>query len=448
MKVVALLAVCLSSLFVAVAEAEYPIACWTYMRFEEQTRPPAVVVKDWKELGITHPLMPVTNAKSDKAAVLDMLDLCHKAGLKAIMCDERVDNPAIVRLLNKGNKPESYRNSVRSALADWGAHPACAGFYVYDEPDSNIVDSVILAAQICRQEDASKIWYVNLLPWYNWIGPRLGCNDYAKYIERVVSECGLDSMGYDFYEQQNELTGVDKGTDLYFTNLRHWMELSMRRKKFRFNVTQICMNLYNYRINSQDDFRWQISTAAAFGAKAINWFYPDMSSAVQGCSQNYRNAPINMFGERTSTYEWMATENRLFQRQYGSEFMRLTIEKVAMTGKTFGGVARFDGDKDVVAVSSPDPVLISFFRDNQGVRYMAAVNLSRSISRHVLFTFASSVTPYQRLFTRQYAKLSTNADPVAERDAGGRQPHRAGRYLAPGQLLLVKLHRNAQNYDL
>ena len=104
--------------------------------------------------------------------------------------------------------------------------------------------------------------------------------------------------------------------------------------------------------------------------------------------------------------------------------------------------------KSVVAVSSPDPVLISFFRDNQGVRYMAAVNLSRSISRHVLFTFASSVTPYQRLFTRQYAKLSTNADPVAERDAGGRQPHRAGRYLAPGQLLLVKLHRNAQNYDL
>ena len=177
------------------------------------------------------------------------------------------------------------------------------------------------------------------------------------------------------------------------------------------------------------------------GAKAINWFYPDMSSAVQGCAQNYRNTPINMFGERTRTYELMSMENRIFQRQYGSEFMRLSIESAAMTGKALGGMTEFKGDADLVKVVSPDPVLVSFFRDAQGVRYMAAVNLSRSVSRHVNFTFSPEVAPYQRVFTRKYVKLSTNADPVAEREAGGRAPHRAGRFLAPGQLLLVKLER-------
>ena len=430
--------------FAAIAaekSTEYPIACWTYMRFEEQTRPVEQVVKDWKELGINLPIMPVTSGKTDKAAVLHMLDLCHAAGLRALMTEERLYVPAIKRLRSTGDE-NAYRQGIRESLADWGKHPACAGFFLWDEPDSNDVAVVTQAARICRQEDPSKIWYVNLLPWYDWIGPRLGNNDYADYLDKFAAASALDSLGYDFYEQQDEVTGSEKGTDLYFTNLRQWMELTLRRPGFRFNVTQVCVNLYNYRIRSQDDFRWQISTAAAMGAKGLNWFYPDMSSAVQGCKQNYREAPITMFGERSHTYGWMSTELRLFQRQYGSEFMRLSIESAAMTKNPRGGVKLFGGDADVVRVDSPDPVLISFFRDNDGVRYMAAVHLGREFSRHVNFTFSPDVVPYQRLFTQKYEKLSTSADPVAERDAGGRAPHRAGRYLAPGQLLLVRLSGN------
>lgn len=419
----------------------YPMMCWTYMRFEEQTRPAEQIVKDWKELGITHPLMPVTSGSTDKAAVRHMLDLCHGAGLHAIMCEERLYVPAIRRLQKTGDEA-AYRKGVRESLSDWGGHPACAGFFLWDEPDSNDVAVLTFAARICKEEDSSKFWYVNLLPWYDWIGPRIGNPNYADYLDKFAAAATLDSLGYDFYEQQNELTGRDKGTDLYFTNLRQWMELSLRRPGFSFNVTQLCVSLYNYRISSQDDFRWQISTAAAMGAKGLNWFYPDMSSAVQSCAQNYREAPITMFGERSHTYGWMSTEIRLFQRQYGSEFMRLKIESAAMTSKPRGGVKQFTGDADVVKIESPDPVLVSFFRDAEGVRYMAAVNLSRDVSRHVLFTFAPGVTPHQRLFTRKYKRLSTNADPVAEREAGGRAPHRAGRFLAPGQLLLVKLERD------
>ena len=423
-------------------EQTYPIACWTYMRFEEQTRPVEQVVKDWKDLGISHPIMPVTCGKTDKAAVRHMLDLCAEAELRALMTDERVDAVAI-RRLQKTDDKKAYLSGVREALSDWGAHPACAGFFLWDEPDSNDVAVVTLASRICRRADPSKIWYVNLLPWYEWIGPRIGNNDYADYIFKVTEACGLDSMGYDFYEQQNELNGAERGTDLYFTNLRHWMELTLRRPGFRFNVTQVCVNLYNYRLNSQDDFRWQISTAAAMGAKGINWFYPDMSSAVQPCAQNYRNAPINEFGERSQTFEWMSVENRHFQRQYGSEFMRLSIQSAAMTQKARGGLPLFEKDEDVLRVDAPYPVLISFFRDSGGVRYMAAVNLDRSRSQHATFTFSPSLTPFQRVFTRKYVKLSTTADPVAERDAGGRHAHRAGRYLAPGQMLLVKLVKNS-----
>ena len=421
-------------------EATYPIACWTYMRFEEQTRPVEQVVKDWKDLGITHPLMPGVNGKTDKAAVRHMLDLCHAAGLHAIMTDDRVDNAAIFRLI-RTRDVEEYRKGVREALADWGSHPGVGGFYMFDEPVSNHVNGVCVAARVCREEDPSKIWYVNLLPWYDWIGPRIGNNDYADYLDKITKASGLDSMGYDFYEQQNELTGLEKGTDLYFTNLRQWMELTLRRPGFRYNVTQVCVNLYNYRLNSQDDFRWQISTAAAMGAKAINWFYPDMSSKVQGIGENYREAPINVFGERTQTYQWMSTELRIFQREYGSEFMRLQIESAWMVGATYGGVKAFAKgcDPDVWGVSSADPVLVSFFHDAEGVRYMAAVNLSRRTSRHIHYVFNPDVKPYRRLFTQKYEPLRTATDAVGARTAGERAPNRAANFLAPGQMLLVKL---------
>ena len=420
--------------------AVFPVSCWTYMRFEQQTRPAESVVRDWKDLGITHPLMPVTSGRTDKAAVRRMLDLCGGAGLKVLMCDERVDNPAIMRLRDS-RSIEAYRKGVRAALADWGSHPAVAGFYLYDEPDSNIVSAVCAAARVCREEDPSKIWYLNLLPWYDWIGPRIGCQNYAVYLDRVAERSGLLSMGYDFYEQQNEVSGPAKGENLHFLNLRQWMELSLRRPGFRFSFTPICLDSYNYRVRSQDDLRWQINTAVAMGAKALVWYYPDMSSAVQGCSQNNRNAPINVFGERTASFEWLSYENRLFQRQYGSVFAGLSIESAWMTGEPLGGIAKFAGDAEVAAVASPDRVLVSFFRDAGGVRYMAAVNLSRDFSRHVNFTFAPAVSPHQRVFTREWVKLATNADPVAERDAGGRAPHRAGRYLAPGQIILVRLDR-------
>ena len=128
MKMLIVAVVTLTAVSAVVAEEakQYPIACWTYMRFEEQTRPVEQEVKDWKDLGINLPIMPVTCGKTDKAAVLHMLDLCHAAGLRALMTEERLYVPAIRRLQKTGDE-KTYRKGIRESLADWGSHPACAG---------------------------------------------------------------------------------------------------------------------------------------------------------------------------------------------------------------------------------------------------------------------------------------------------------------------------------
>ena len=420
-------------------EAVYPIMCWTYMQFEEQTRPVEQVVKDWKDLGITHPLMPGTTPKTDKAAVRHMLDLCNEAGLKPLMNDSRVRG-GCYEFMRDGNA-EAYRAGVRSALADWGTHPAVSGFFLFDEPTSNMTAGICACAKMCREIDPGKFWYLNLLPWYDWIADTIGSPAYAPYLDRMADDATLPEIGYDCYSQQNEVDRT-QGEDVYFNNLREWMELTKRRPGFRYNVTQLCVPHHHYVIASVDDFRWQISTAAAMGAKGICWFYVDMSSKVQGRGENYREAPINEFGERTQTYQWLSTENRIFQREYGSEFMRLTIEGAYMVHREAkGGVPLFAGDRDVLSVSGPTPVLVSFFHDDEGVRYMAAVNLSRKQSAHVNFLFHPDVKPFRRLFAREYVPMHTATDPVGARTVDSRPGNRAANFLAPGQLLLVKLAR-------
>ena len=419
-------------------EATYPIGCWTYMDFEDQTRPVEQVVKDWQELGITHPLMPATSARTDQAAVRHMLDLCQKAGLHPIMTDARVDTRAIGTLQHTRDA-EAYRCGVRAALDDWGSHPAVSGFFLHDEPPSNQTVAVCSAARVCLEEDASKIWYLNLLPWYDWIGERIGSKTYAPYLDKMAAESGLASLGYDCYAHQNQIEG--SGLGIYFNNLREWMELTIRRPGFRYTVTQLCVSHQYTVIRSIDDYRWQINTAAAMGAKSIVWFFVDMSFRDQRRSENFREAPINVFGERTENYRWLSTENRIFQRQFGSEFMRLAIEGAWMTKVSHGGVKLFTrgSDADVLDVSSVEPVLVSFFHDDEGVRYLAAVNLSRKLSSQVRYVFAPDVKPLQRLFSRRYEPLRTASDPVGAHSAGAPASHSAANFLAPGQLLLVKL---------
>ena len=48
-----------------------------------------------------------------------------------------------------------------------------------------------------------------------------------------------------------------------------------------------------------------------------------------------------------------------------------------MTQKARGGLKLYEEDADVVRISSPYPLIVSFFRDAQGVRYMAAVRRIR-----------------------------------------------------------------------
>ena len=411
----------------------YPVLCWTYYAFTNRLDD-ARTVADWKALGINRPLSPRVDGNTDKAAFRAFLDRCFAAGIRPYVYDTRIADVGNIRRLirEKNDGGATYRALVREVVADWGGHPAVSGFYVGDEPDAPDASATFLAARIQCEEAPRLEPLLNLLPWFSWIGPRIGAKSLGEYLDRCRRESGLDFLGYDCYAQQKHGRAA-KDIDDYFVNLREWAAFG-KRSGVRWNTTLLCTPHYGYTIESADDFRWQISTAAAMGAKGLSWFYPDMH---MGPHDNYRNAPINALGERSETFGWLSTEMRLFQRQFGAALMDLRWEAAFCAGRTCGGLPALASvtNGPVRAVSSRDGALVSFFTDARGASYVALVALARSVSDGLNVTFAPDVEPVA-LTWNGWKSLSTVFDPL---DREKRGPHTVFLHAAPGQLFLVRL---------
>ena len=424
---------------------EYPIGCWTFMT-QERSRPVDQVVKDWKDLGITHPMSPAFGTGSDKAVMRRMLDLCEREGLHLIVHDERVHLLGAIRA-KIGKDDSAYRTNVVAAAADWSGHPAFAGFHLYDEPRKQHNAAVFKAAKIIRETVPGKMCFLNLLPWYDWIHKFTGATACAPYLDMMARETGLDLLSYDLYDHMAEGEfGETKGLDYYFENLREWMAFTIRNPGKRFWVTGLCTSHASRVVGDQADYRWQISTAAAMGAKGIIWYYPDHRPRPSETLGNSRDHPINILGERTEYFDRLSFENRIFRNWFGAEFMRLTVESAWLVNIERGGLKPFGGNGDVLAVESSNrPALVSFFHDAESVRYMALVNLDRRRTAYISVTVADHVEPAQLSYYRTYEKKGVTVDPVLARRYGKSTAGKFACHMAPGQLALVRLGRRDQS---
>jgi len=404
-------------------ESAYPVMCWTNYRFEEALDWD-YTVDNWVRLGINRPLTPVVDGKTDKARFRAFLDTCHAAGLKVYVYDNRIAGDGLASTFLKTKDEAAYRAACRAVRTDWADHPAVCGFYVHDEPDAPDASATFRAARIQLEEIPGKEPFLNLLPFSPALADRIGSKELIPYLERCARESGLKFFGYDCYVQQERRKSR---LDFYFSNLRGWSTFG-KQSGNRWNTTLLCSQHFNYELSRPDDFRWQISTAAAMGANGLCWFYPDHHT---GPHLNYRDAPIDAFGERTETFAWMGREMRLFQHQFGAEFAKLRFESAAMVACAYGGIPEFKGDADLTDVGGLNdkkaPFLVSFFRDAKGVRYAVIVNLNQEVggSCRLRLAFAKGVVPFTKGWN-DWRKLSPTQHFV---------------YLAPGQLELLRLER-------
>ncbi len=403
--------------------ALYPIGFWNYPAVNVT---PLSEVARWEECGITCNQTPFFNYASHAPALLTaFLDEMHARGMKAFVCVSDLDFRRYV------NDPSGFRPVFERAYADFGHHPATYGFFIGDEPlHKPEFDACVEAYRVMREVAPELTPLLNFNPY--WMGIEtdfLGGKPFAEWLDNFIDASGCPLICYDCYWQMNP---DEEGTNMYFLNLNHYTSAAKRKGIMVWNTALSCGH-FRYRVPSEDDLRWQLSTTVASGCNGLLWFL----YYGQNVANNYRGAPVDELGEESDTYRAMRRVQRIFHRRYGELMTTLRHEKTWHFCKAYGNypiyltyeIPHLRKCESVHGL----PGIISTFRDEAGRQYIVLVNNSPKESGLFRLWMDPGVTRCDRYWdgNKPINFIASHHDA----EYGASENHtQVGVWLAPGQM--------------
>lgn len=370
---------------------KYDISFWNYRPLGERDETEAVA--EWKDAGITLPMtFEYDPARHDKARMLRLLDECAKEGMKAIVCDART---RYHRLAERGEA--RFREDVAAAVADFGAHSAVFGFHVGDEPDKNSWEDAVAAYRIVAEAAPHLTPFLNMFPYWDGsfadvVGPD-SPEEYADLLVDFVRRTGAKLVSFDSYGQCAYMDR-EQNQDAHLRNFRIFGKV-VRETGARLFVSLLSVGHWAYRVPTDDDIRWQIYTSVAHGATGFHWF-----SFYQGTLDgNYRENPVNLFGERTDTFRRLSYQDRVFLRFFAPKLERCRFDGVSYYYKNWGGFPLFAGTKELKSiqpvVNAASVAVTRWVRDDGSPAY-TFVNMDRENPTKIRLAFEGSLSKHDR----------------------------------------------------
>ena len=347
----------------------FPIGFWNYVPCGKID--PEQSAKDWKELGMSLAMSCDYLSPADKEFMLKNLDAAKAEGIKIIVCDCRVNWR---NLTAKGEK--DYRRDVDKAIKDFGSHPAFYAFHVGDEPDKTTWDDMLKATKIVAEKSRP---FVNHFPYYDEdFAERVGVADHNGFTDKLkhmIKSTGADILSYDCYAQCR-IHGREEGIENYFMNLNNYYAAA-KDCNVPMWTSLLSVGHWNYSVPSEDELRWQISTAVAHGAKGILWFY------VYGrfLESSYRQSPFDQYYRRTQTFENLARQNKLFRDYLAPRLANAELIETFHVGKSYGGTKLYSTHAIkgfIINRQYNNPLILSRFKDEDGKEFIFAVNNSQN----------------------------------------------------------------------
>ena len=339
-----------------------------------------------------------------------LLDACRDNNVKAIVFDPRV-TPAWDKPFNSKQANEVLPEIIKQ----YNDHPAVFGYHLKDEPDGGQFAELGKSSELVRKLAPGKWPYINLTPG-------MGEGYIKDHLKPFVQTCKPMILSYDNYAI-GEKVEFSYG---YWANMWDVRSVALE-SKVPFHTILLTSAHWNYRIPSAADLRLQVFGALAYGARGIGYykFCSEPLSVLNAPDLgNFRQAPLDEFGEKTVTWENLRNLNRQVQN-LAPTLLKLRSDDVYHVGEI---PERNHGIRDKSMLTGLDSgvafIIGEFTHADDGSRWIMIVNKNLSESAFCRPKFRAQPTAVRYV------------SPVT----GELKPFPAPWYaLAPGQGVLLKL---------
>ncbi|CAL1519406.1 hypothetical protein [Chitinophaga sp. MM2321] len=287
-----------------------------------------------------------------------MLDLAYKHGLKVLVADPRVHGSV---------------SEIKAMVNDFKSHPALAGYYIMDEPDTAKLSWCAATNKTIMEADPTKMAHVNLFPVYA-LGEQLGNINYEKeYVERWIEMAGPDQLGYLSFDHYpfNDKGGFRTS---YYNNLD-----IIRRAGLKYGLkTSAYLQSFGipgaFRRPNQGELRYNVYSLLAYGIKYPVWFTYWTPS---GQGDKFLPGVIDTAGNKTDFYAYTQQLNKEM-KQLGKTLIALDAREIYHTGTELPeNVVALPEDTWLQPTDQSVALIVTYFVHQQnGNRYIMLVNKS------------------------------------------------------------------------
>ena len=374
-----------------IADSEFLISFWVAPPMSEPREMRIAEIAEANFTVFAHFCCDAPSVKEN----LEILDLCKKHGLKAIISDKRV--------MAKDSKDSEFEKNLDSVVADYSKHSALYGYTMVDEPGPGAFPELGAISQYLLKKDPIHVPYINIFPNYvedyPWAIGNVPYTEHVKQYMAVVKPALLSYAHYALFD------GYER--DRYFENLETIRSAAMQASIPWANII-LATPHFNYRNPNLADLRWQVYTTLAYGARGIIYFTywtlgPDPSV-------NFHNGILDDKGNRTEHYEMVKQINSEI-KALAPTLLKLKSTGVYHNGRVPKGAQALPEGTIVKSVKGADMVIGLFEGPNKSKWVMLANRSPRKEARAVVtFSVPRAIVKETSRVTGRQRVLNVSSD--------------------------------------